>query len=1211
MKRHLPFSQQLKQERELHNWSQAELASMLGTDPKTVNRWETGKRMPRPYLRRLLCEIFGKSAYELGLLDDHINEDEKAPFDLDTISIKLGTEDHPSDEYILALTNAPQMRANDRHSRPTLREYWSEAPHIETFHGRHEELEMLRQWVVTLRSRIIVISGMGGIGKTALLTNFAENVKHSSFEYVFWQSLQNAPPLEYVLKKSLQFLSQQRSIDFPKQLDNQIDLLIQYLRNDHCLLVLDNFESLLQAGNSMGQFRVGYEGYEKLLRRIGEAQHESCLILTTRERPGEVARMEGRTSSVRSLLLTGVGVAEGQVLLKERGLFGSSDQWKELVDRYAGNPLALKLVSEYIEGLFKGDIALFLREEELAFGDINDLLDQQFDRLSQLEREILYWLAIEREATSLERIREDLVRSMAKGTVLELLNSLRHRSLIETNGPVRFSLQPVIMEYVTDSIIAQACQEFVGAEQLILTNYALIKADATEYVRESQLRLILHRIAEQLLNTLDKEEIEQKLRDIISTHRKMLSQRRGYLAGNVLNLMIYLQSNLREMDFSGLTVRQAYLQGASLPATNFAGSHFISSVFTNTFGNVLSVAFSPRGGILAAGTTTGDIWIYDTMMGIPLCICRGHTDGVWSISFSLDGQILVSSSDDQSIRLWDVRSGDCLNILEGHTNRVRSIAINVDGRILASGSDDGTLRIWDISTGHCLRTLHMLIEQKHVADFRVWSVAFSSDDNLLVGGNTEGTICLWDTRTWDCYERVYRHEGGVRSLAVSRDGSFVASGGNDQTVRLWHTGSGQCRQILQGHTNRVWSVAFNQDEQLLASSSEDGTIRLWDLSEGVCVKILQGHMQGVRSVAFCPDAPILASGGEDHTVRLWNIENGHSLRTLQGYTNCIWSIAFSPDGNVLASGCEDQTIRLWEVGTGVCTRIIQTGSHGVRTIAFCSDERILASGGEDQTIRLWSSSTGHCLQTLQGHMNWIWSVAISPDGKILASGSEDQTIRLWEVGTGQNLNTLRAHSSWVRSVAFSPDGKILASGSDDRTIRLWETLTGRCIAILKEHTDRIRSVDFSPRGDILASGSEDQTIRLWDAVTGSCLHTLLGHTGWVRSVAFSPDGNTLASSGEDQTVRLWEVNTGNCISVLRGHSHRIRSVTFSPSGDVLTSGSDDGLIICWNVLTFEPFQFLRNERPYEGMNIAHVKGLTEAQIASLKTLGAIDLPDEF
>jgi WD40 repeat protein len=89
-------------------------------------------------------------------------------------------------------------------------------------------------------------------------------------------------------------------------------------------------------------------------------------------------------------------------------------------------------------------------------------------------------------------------------------------------------------------------------------------------------------------------------------------------------------------------------------------------------------------------------------------------------------------------------------------------------------------------------------------------------------------------------------------------------------------------------------------------------------------------------------------------------------------------------------------------------------------------------------------------------------------------------------------------------------------------------------------------------------------IRLWDVKTGDCLHTLEGHTGRVRWIAFNPGGNLLASGGDDGTIRLWNMETAECLKTLVGH------------------------------------------RPYERMNITAVQGLTEAQKASLLTLGAVE-----
>ncbi len=108
-------------------------------------------------------------------------------------------------------------------------------------------------------------------------------------------------------------------------------------------------------------------------------------------------------------------------------------------------------------------------------------------------------------------------------------------------------------------------------------------------------------------------------------------------------------------------------------------------------------------------------------------------------------------------------------------------------------------------------------------------------------------------------------------------------------------------------------------------------------------------------------------------------------------------------------------------------------------------------------------------------------------------------------------------------------------------------------------------------------------------------------------MAFSPDGYILASGSEDHTVRLWQTSTQECISVLKEHVNRIRSVVFSPVDQTLVSGSHDGTIKIWDVHTWTCIQTLRNDRPYERMNITGVTGITGAQRTMLLALGAVEL----
>jgi WD40 repeat protein len=75
--------------------------------------------------------------------------------------------------------------------------------------------------------------------------------------------------------------------------------------------------------------------------------------------------------------------------------------------------------------------------------------------------------------------------------------------------------------------------------------------------------------------------------------------------------------------------------------------------------------------------------------------------------------------------------------------------------------------------------------------------------------------------------------------------------------------------------------------------------------------------------------------------------------------------------------------------------------------------------------------------------------------------------------------------------------------------------------------------------------------------------------------------------------------------MLYGHSSKVW-VSFSSDGSTLASGSQDGAIKLWNVSTGERIAKLVDKRPYDQMNITGASGLTKAQKASLKLLGAYE-----
>lgn len=1166
--------------------SQGDLAKLADLTPSYISHLILGSRT-NPSVKTLI-----KLAKALGL----DNEDKKLLFEAAGVPL-------PS----FPITTTPSIpltpRLVDRLAGDNTNEDWGDAPNVQAFYGREDELEKLRSWILHERCQLVIVAGAGGIGKTMLTTRLVRDIA-GEFDYVFWRSLKDAPPFENILEECLQLFSNQQSSSPHLTRDERSRQLLSYLKAHRCLLVLDNIDSILKEKEHEGEYSNQYEEYGKLIDAIGRSQHQSCLIVTTRELPKGITLLAGKTGPVRVFPLTGLKVNDGLKILEDKGLNWENqvDAAQELVQKYSGNPLALKVAAEFIQGAFAGDIALFLSRGYIAFHDIERVLEEQFERLASLEQQVMYWLAIDREAISIQDLLNELASPPDVMTLGNSLNALKRRSLVEVNQNA-FTLQPVILEFVIRMFVTRVVDEIDNGLVNLFESHAFIKASTKDYIRDAQIRLILDQLAQRLQNKYGRDGCEEKLKAILCKLHEAPPLKRGYAAGNLLNLLSHMKYDLSNYDFSHLYVWQAYLQVISLNYVNFSNAHFENTIFTDTFTSILSVAFSPDDALLAAGTENGDIRLIKTISGASLRNYQGHTGRVRSVAFSPDGQYIVSGSEDYKLRIWSIDTDQCLKILEGHDDRVRAVAISPDGKTIISGSDDRTVRIWNWQTAKTVRIL-----QEHTDKVR--TVAISPDGMTIASGGEDQTIRIWDLESGQCLRILEGHEKQIHAVNFSPDGKLLVSSGEEQTIRIWDALSGECLKILPGHANQVRSVTFSPSGDTVVSSSDDTSIRIWDIQSGQVVKTLGGHLHRVYSATFSHDGTTIASGSEDQTIRLWDVASGRSIKTLQGYVNQVRSVAFNPAGILLVSGGDDRQIRVWDVETGQRMKVLRDHTNGIRSVAFSPDGEKMASGGDDWTVRLWNAHSWRCYKVLRDHTDRVRTIAFNHDGTRLASGGEDHSVRIWDTTSGMRFKVLQGHSDWIRSVAFSPDDTLLVSAGEDCTVRVWDVASDICLKILEGHKNGVRSVAFSPDGSILASSGDDETIRLWDTANWEQLKILQGDENtriyWIISIAFSPNGALLASGGEDKAVRIWDVKSGKCLRTMSDHQHRIYAVAFHPDGGMLASGSLDGSIKLWEVDTGICIRTLSDNKPYEGMNITDTEGLTVTQRTMLKALGAIE-----
>ncbi|GHO50455.1 hypothetical protein KSX_86180 [Ktedonospora formicarum] len=432
----------------------------------------------------------------------------------------------------------------------------------------------------------------------------------------------------------------------------------------------------------------------------------------------------------------------------------------------------------------------------------------------------------------------------------EALEALQRRSLVErSKQQATFTLQSVILEYVTEVLVEQVSEQIQQARWEHLIRYALAQARAKEYVRQAQERLIVSPILVRLqVIYQETEAVKELLVQLLSQLRTLEQEGQGYGPANLITLLRGLRGHLRGLDLSGFAIRGVYLQSVEMQDTTLSGALIQDSVFTEAFDATLAVATSSNGQYWAAGSKRGEVRVWRGGGQILHLVRQAHTANTYALAFSPDAHLLASGSFDGSITLWDVASGAPLWSV-WHTKGTNCLAFAPHGGMLASGGHDATVRIWDVRQGIHLQDL------PHPGP--IFSLAWSPNGTLLVSGDFEGTLHWWEMRTpqvTTCQRARSGHSNWVRGLAFAPNGSTLASGSWDGTVKLWEVKSQCVRQTLVGHAERVQSLAWSPDGQTLASGGFDHMIWLWDAKEGSARMVLRGHTAVVNSLAFTPTA---------------------------------------------------------------------------------------------------------------------------------------------------------------------------------------------------------------------------------------------------------------------------------------------------------------------------------------------------------------------
>ena len=312
------------------------------------------------------------------------------------------------------------------------------APKITHFCDRTTELQTLSHWLTTQNPRLISVLGLSGIGKTTLVKHFVD-LNLQQFDVVIWKSIKLSQSLDTIITEIFALINPE-----PIQTDNKLTQLLNLLRQQRCLIILDDVQELFTSGLA-GQYKTEYKDYKNFFTMVTEIEHQSTLILIGQEQCQEMLCLDEELYPVKCLELENLDNTE---ILKNLGL-QDEESWLTLLNLYEGNPAYLKDIASLIKNIFLGKVSEFLTEDSLILTEnMKSQLNELFERLSAIEQQIVLELSKYNQAVSREDLRQAL--SLSSMDLINGLQSLQKRYLIKTikGEKVGFNLFPVFREYV-------------------------------------------------------------------------------------------------------------------------------------------------------------------------------------------------------------------------------------------------------------------------------------------------------------------------------------------------------------------------------------------------------------------------------------------------------------------------------------------------------------------------------------------------------------------------------------------------------------------------------------------------------------------------------------------------------------------------------------------------------------------------------------------
>jgi len=382
--------------------------------------------------------------------------------------IQLTPEKLSAEELIKLMEHLNQKRQESA-NKEILESYSPSAlpdypPRLKGFVIENRLDDLNRALIYLQDHRILLVSGVGGVGKTTLARALIET-RPANVPLPFWFdcSMNMDLTLGYALEKLASYMNAPHIADFKTEgreaRQEDIDRLTDELqKREPVWLVFDNLETILDDRHFHDL------GMDSLFTSLRNSTHQAKIIVTSRTLPilkdGEslIDTVEDEKQE-----LTGLEIEFAIDYLMKNGL-GEIEYKKleDLVGSVDGYPLALKLLVGVVKKFGVSDTLHDLSKYQRRKEDVIKKTRRLFDRLAGDEKELLERVSVFRRPAPISAI----VVLFTGGTSEDAVDKLIDKSLLETDHEGKYWLHPLVREFSYDDL-----EDKIGVHKLACQYY--------------------------------------------------------------------------------------------------------------------------------------------------------------------------------------------------------------------------------------------------------------------------------------------------------------------------------------------------------------------------------------------------------------------------------------------------------------------------------------------------------------------------------------------------------------------------------------------------------------------------------------------------------------------------------------------------------------------------------------------------------------------